>query len=113
MNSKRTVANDLVPGTAVHPGGLLRDELTARGMTQRQLAETMGIATNVLSELITGKRNITPEVAVKLEDALDIPAELWMKHQMAYEIDKVRIRNRQAVKKAKLSTDQKKRLAAI
>ena len=113
MNSKRILANDLVPGSAMHPGQLLKDELDAREMKQIVLAKALGIAKNVMSEIINGKRNLTPELAVKLEEALEIKAELWMKYQMAYEIDKVRIKNKKAVQKANISAKAKKQLASI
>lgn len=113
MSSRRTLANDLVPGSSMHPGKLLSDELAAREIKQVDLAKQLGIAKNVMSEIIHGKRNITPELAVRLEGALDIKAEFWMKYQVAYEIDKIRVRHRKALEKAKLSPATKKQLAPI
>ena len=113
MSSKRILANDLVPGSAMHPGQLLRDELDARDMKQIDLAKELGIAKNVMSEIINGKRNLTPELAVRLEEALGIKAEFWMKYQMAYEIDKIRIKNKKAVQKANISPNAKKQLNAV
>lgn len=113
MSSKRVLADDLVPGSAIHPGQLLREELKAREIKQIDLAKELGIAKNVMSEIINGKRNITPELAVRLEDTLDIKAEFWMKHQVAYEIDMIRIKNKKAVQKANISPKAKKQLAAI
>lgn len=43
------------------------------------------IAKNVMSEIINGKRNITPMPAVKLEKALSIKAEFWMRYQVTFE----------------------------
>lgn len=113
MSNKRVLANDLVPGSAMHPGQLLKDELDSRGMKQIDLAQELGIAKNVMSEIINGKRNLTPELAVRLEEALDIKAEFWMKYQMAYEIDKIRIKNKKAVQKANIPPKAKKQLASI
>ncbi len=92
--SKRTLANDLVPGSTMHPGELLRDELEAREIKHIDLAKRLGIAKNVMSEIINGKRNITPELVVRLEDALGIKAEFWMKYQVGYEIDRIRIKKK-------------------
>ncbi len=104
MSSKRKLANDLIPGSVMHPGELIRNELDAREMKQVELAKELGIAKNVMSEIISGKRNITPELAIRLEDALGIKAEFWMKFQVTYEIDKIRIRNRKTVEKANAMT---------
>jgi len=113
MSSKRKLANDLVPGSAMHPGELLRDELEAREMKQVELAKELGIAKNVMSEIINGKRNLTPELAVRLEDALGIKAEFWMKYQVSYKIDKIRIKNKKAVEKANISEKSKRKLASV
>lgn len=112
MSSKRNLANDMVPGSVMHPGELLKDELEARAMKQIELAKELGIAKNVMSEIIGGKRNITPELAVRLEDALGIKAEFWMKYQVAYEIDKIRIKNKRSIQRANISETAKHKLAS-
>ena len=100
MSNKRKSANDMVPRSAIHPDELLKDELEAREMKQVELAKELGIAKNVMSEIIHGKRNLTPELAVRLEDALGIKAEFWMKYQVGYEIDSIRIKYRKAIEKS-------------
>ncbi len=89
MNNK-----DLTPFVATHPGEMIRDELKERGMTQKRLAEEMGIKPSVLSETINGKRPVSKNVAIALEKALGIPAEIWMNLQSQYELDKARISER-------------------
>ncbi len=110
---ERNIAYDMVPGSAMHPGELLRDELEAREMKQVELAKALGIAKNVMSEIISGKRNLTPELAVRLEEALGIKAEFWMKYQVYHEIDKIRIKNKKAVEKANISEVSKRKLATV
>lgn len=83
MNKK-----ELIPFEATHPGEMIKDELKERGMTQKQLAEKTGIKPSVLSETINGKRSISLNVAIALEKALDIPADMWMNLQTQYELDK-------------------------
>lgn len=82
---------NLTPITATHPGEMIKDELKARGMTQKQLAEQVGIKASVLSETINGKRSVSLNVAVALEKALDIPADIWMNMQTQYELDTANI----------------------
>lgn len=84
--------------------------MVARDITQKDFASKMGIRPNVLSEIITGKRNITPALAIKLEAALDfdIKAEQWMRLQVGCEIDKIRIKHRNALSRAKISPKRKK-----
>ena len=68
----------LTPFVATHPGEMIKDELKERGMTQKQLAGLTGIKPSVLSETINGKRSWSLNVAVALEKALGIPADIWM-----------------------------------
>lgn len=85
---------DLTPFVATHPGELIKDELQARNMTQKQLAQLAGIAESVLSETINGKRSISVNTAIALEKALEIPADYWMHLQTQYDIDSSAIAQR-------------------
>lgn len=75
------------PFIATHPGELIRDELRVRGLTQKRLAEMTGIKASVISETITGKRSVSLNMAVTLEKALGIPADMWMNLQTQYNLD--------------------------
>ena len=63
---------------AIHPGGLLAEELEARGMTQRELALRMGRPPGVISAIVRGRRGISPETALQLEAALGTAAHIWV-----------------------------------
>ena len=86
--------NNLTPFVATHPGEMIRDELKERGMTQKQLAAESGIKPSVLSETINGKRSVSLNVAVALEKALGIPADIWMNLQTQYNLDTANIAER-------------------
>ena len=92
---KNEEQQDLVPFIATHPGELIKDELTERKMTQKQLADLTGIKTSILSQTINGKRPISLNMAIKLEKAIEIPAELWMNFQTQYNLDSANILKRQ------------------
>lgn len=85
----------LVPVEATHPGELIKDELKERGLTQKQLAEMTGIKASVISETINGKRSVSLNMAVALEKALSIPAEMWMNLQTQYDLDTANIAERE------------------
>lgn len=89
MNKK-----ELTPFVATHPGEMIKDELKERGMTQKQLAAETGIKTSVLSETINGKRSVSLSVAVALEKAFAIPADIWMNMQTQYDLDTANITQR-------------------
>ena len=85
---------NLTPFVATHPGEMIKDELKERGMTQKQLAAETCIKPSVLSETINGKRSVSLNVAVALEKALGIPANIWMNLQTQYDLDTANIAER-------------------
>lgn len=88
MTTKRPTR--LVSNLAIHPGELLGEEIEFIGITQPELAERMGVSVHVVSEIIQGKRDITNEVAVKLEEVLGSPAHIWVNSQARYDFTKAR-----------------------
>ena len=69
---------------ATHPGEVLKDELEARGISQRKFAESIGMGYSVLNEILNGKRPVTTTSALMFEAALDIPADSLLKLKMGY-----------------------------
>ncbi len=88
------MSKKLTPFVATHPGEMIRDELKERGMTHKQPAAETGIMASVLSETINGKRNVSLSVAVALEKALGISADIWMNMQTQYDLDTANIAER-------------------
>lgn len=78
------IANNLTPFEPTHPGELIRDELEARNLSQAKLANQIGVSPSLLNEVINGKRAVNTELALLLEAALGIEAELFLKLQNAY-----------------------------
>ena len=70
---------DRHPYIVTHPGELIRDEIKARGITQKRLSELSGISPSILSETIKGRRSISLNMAFGLEKSLEIPAEMWQR----------------------------------
>ena len=71
---------------AIHPGEFLREELEARALSQRALATQIGRPYQVVNEIVRGKKTITAQTAVQLEEALGIAADYWMNLRTAYEL---------------------------
>ena len=78
------IANNLLPFEPTHPGELIMDELEARNMTQAKLAENIGVSPSLLNEIIKGKRAVNTEMALMLEAAIDLPADMLLNMQSAY-----------------------------
>ncbi len=70
--------------TPTHPGEVLKDEIEYRKISQRKLAEQMGMPYKALNDLLNGRRAVTTATAMMFEAALDIPAESLMRLQLKY-----------------------------
>ena len=86
MNTMATNDTNNTPFRAVHPAEIIKDEIKSRSMTQKELAERMGMQAPNVTRLLKGE-NITASIAQKLEDALGIPADFWMRLQTQYDRD--------------------------
>ena len=78
------------PFNPVHPGTILKEELKARGIRQKVFAAAIGMQPTHLNALLQGGRNITAQLALRLEAALKIPAATWMNLQESYNLDRIR-----------------------
>ena len=71
---------------AIPPGLLIRDELAARGMSQRQLAAQLGRPASTINAIVLGRKTITPRTALELEQVLEIPAHIWVRLEADYRL---------------------------
>ncbi|WP_187276492.1 HigA family addiction module antitoxin [Parahaliea maris] len=80
--------------TVSHPGTLLESLiLEPGGCSQSQLARQLGFnQPQPVNELIKGKRNITPKMALLLERVTDgaYPVEFWLLAQMQWDVAQAR-----------------------
>lgn len=86
----RMIANNLTPSELIHPGEMIKDEIEYRGLSQRKLAEQMGISPTLLNEILNGKRSVSTEYALLFEAALGIDAEIWLRQQGRYDMQKAK-----------------------
>lgn len=103
----------LIPGDIFHPGEHLKDEIKARDMSQQELADETGLSKSEISLIIHGRRNITPQIAIKLELALDVKAEFWMNLQIKYDIDLLKSEYRKSLDKIKLTPSKRAKMGRL
>lgn len=89
-----TKTNHLAPAKAIHPGEILKDELEAREISQKDFATKLGIQPTQLNEIIKGKRGINTEHAVLIGKGLGMDPTIWQNLQSLYELDLVKINER-------------------
>ena len=69
---------------ATPPGATIKEQLQDKGMSQKEFATRMELSQKHVSKLINGEVQLTPEVAVRLEMVLGIPAKFWNKLEATY-----------------------------
>lgn len=80
------------PNYAIHPGAFLKEELSDLRLTQKSLSEKTGISRTIINEIISGKRNINADTAVKFESVLYSPARYWLNLQSLYDETQARLK---------------------
>jgi HTH-type transcriptional regulator/antitoxin HigA len=89
---------DAYPDIAIPPGEYLAEEIKARGISQKELARRMGRPINAVNEIIHGKKAITAETALQLEEVMpEIPARFWLNLETDYQLTTVLINKRNRV----------------
>ena len=86
----KMIANNLTSSELIHPGEMIKDEIEYRGLSQRKLAAQMGISPTLLNEILNGKRSVSTEYALLFEAALGIDAEIWIRLQADYDMQKAK-----------------------
>ncbi len=85
--------------TPIHPGEILADELEEIGLTAKRLADLIEVPPNRLYQLLSGKRNVTADTALRLAQYFDMSADFWMNLQSAYELDLARQQSGKAIQR--------------
>ena len=70
----------------------------ARGISQKELARRMGRPSNAINEIVNGKKGITAETALQLEEVMpEIPARFWLNLESDYQLTRALIKRREKV----------------
>jgi addiction module HigA family antidote len=70
----------------IHPGRILKRELAARGLSANRLALGLRVSSGRITDILNGKRGITPETALRLAHAFGTSADFWMNLQTRYDL---------------------------
>ncbi len=74
-----------------HPGAVVFDEcIEPSGLSITGAAQALGVSRIALSELVNGRRGISPEMAIRLSKAFGGSAESWLVQQAQYDLAQVK-----------------------
>ena len=84
MAVKKTgISRDLI----IHPGETIAEVLEERGISQAELAASTGVSPAYVSNVISGKKDISSNFAFGLEYALGVPKSFWLNLQANYDAE--------------------------
>ena len=70
----------------VHPGRILAREMEARKLTANALSLKLRVPGNRISEIVAGRRGISPETALRLGRYFGTGGELWIRLQADFDL---------------------------
>ncbi len=82
---------------ATPPGATIKEQLNDKGMSQKEFAARMDISEKHISKLINGEVQLTPEVAVRLEVVLGVPAKFWNNLEAVYREKLIKVKAQNAM----------------
>lgn len=76
-----------MPSKPIHPGEILKDELDALEMKASELARAIHVPANRVSQILSKKRTISADTALRLGRLFGTGPQFWLNLQVAYELD--------------------------
>lgn len=71
---------------AVHPGIILKDELEELAITPTEFARQIDVPPNRISQIISGKRSVTGDTALRFGHWFGVDPEFWINLQAQFEL---------------------------
>jgi antitoxin HigA-1 len=73
----------------VHPGELVKANLDELGLSVAVAAKAIGVTRQQLHNVIAGKSNVSPEMAVRFAKAFGGSADMWLRMKAAFDLARV------------------------
>ena len=92
----------------LHPGQVLQEELTKRGLTQKTFATMMGKKVSEINELIKGKRNITVQWDILISLVFGDSEKKWLNLQNNFDYAMAKVAMADKIQEIKSKTKKSK-----
>ena len=70
----------------VHPGEVLKDELAEFGVTPTSFARQIEVPPNRISQIISGKRAVTGDTALRFGHWFGVEPQFWLNLQTQFDL---------------------------
>ena len=84
---------------AIHPGRLLRREMTARDLSAKRLAINLGVPSGRITDILNARRSITADTALRLGRYFGNSPQFWLDLQGQFDIAVAERENGEEIKK--------------
>ena len=85
-----------------HPGKMLREDfMPDYNLSVKSLAEALNVSRQTINELVNERRNLSPEMALRLAQLFGNKPEFWLNAQREVDLWDARSRLSKTVKKIK------------
>lgn len=75
----------------IHPGEILEEEfLTPMGISKYRLAQDIHVTPIRITQIIQGRRAVTPDTALRLARYFGTTPEFWLNMQRSYDLESAR-----------------------
>jgi addiction module HigA family antidote len=79
--------------TNIHPGIILKEDvIDANGLSIGKAAELLAVSRLTLSKIANGKGAITPNIALRIEQAFGGNADFWLRMQRGFDLIEEKIK---------------------
>ncbi len=80
------ITSEMAMMIPVHPGRVLKRELTARGLSANGLALALSVPSSRITEILHARRAISPDTALRLGRYFGNSPRFWANLQTAYDL---------------------------
>ncbi|MBI5162639.1 MAG: HigA family addiction module antidote protein [Magnetospirillum sp.] len=93
MTSKSSITIETVSLPPIHPGEILAEELEELGVSVAALSRALDVPQSRMAEIVSGRRAVTADTALRLAAYFGTSARLWLNLQSAYDLATAQARN--------------------
>ncbi len=97
MKLKSPITIDEVKLSSVHPGEILAEELREISVSASALARALDVPQSRMAEVISGKRSVTADTALRLGAYFSTSARFWLNLQAAFDLATANARDGEAI----------------
>ncbi len=85
-----------------HPGEILKEDfMVPLKLTQMELARALKTSFRTINEILNEKRNISPEMALRLARYFGTTPDVWLGLQADYDLYKARLKSEKSINEIK------------